>query len=79
MSKSNEFTKLNKEMGTFETLALAVKEYPVPKENLTDPEADGLCIGEKAYYKRSGFEAPSKYSREWLDEARARSIARGIF
>lgn len=68
MSESNEFTKPNKEMGTFETLALAVEEYPMPKEKLTDPEGDGLCIGEEAYYKRSGFEAPSKYSPEsgWM-------------
>jgi hypothetical protein len=70
MSESNEFTKLNNEdtLGTFETLPSAVEEYPVPKENLTDPEGDGLCIGEEAYYKRSGFEAPSKYSPEsgWM-------------
>lgn len=75
MSKSNEFTKLNNEemgtlgtLGTSETLASAVEKYPVQKENLTDPEGDGLCIGEEAYYKRSGFEAPSKYSPEsgWM-------------
>ena len=69
MSKSNEFTKLNKEMGlgAFETVAsAAVEKYPTHKENLT--EADGLCISEEAYYKRSGFEAPSKYSPEsgWM-------------
>ena len=75
MSESNKLTKLNNEemgtldtLGTFETLPSAVKEYPMPKENLTDPEGDGLYIGEKAYYKRSGFEAPSKYSPEsgWM-------------
>lgn len=70
MSESNEFTKLNNEdtLGTFETLPSAVKEYPTQKENLTDPEDDGLSIGEEAYYKRSGFEAPSKYSPEsgWM-------------
>lgn len=69
MSESNEFTNLNnKETGTFETLASVVEKYPMPKENLTDPEGDGLCIGEEAYYKRSGFEAPSKYSPEsgWM-------------
>lgn len=74
MSESNKFTKLNKEMGTLgildtsETLPSVGEKYPVPKENLTDPEADGLCIGEEAYYKRSGFEAPSKYSPEsgWM-------------
>lgn len=70
MSKSNKLLN-NKEMGTlgtFETLPSAVKEYPTQKENLTDPEGDGLCIGEEAYYKRSGFEAPSKYSPEsgWM-------------
>lgn len=70
MSESNEFTKPNKEMGsgTSETLPSAVEkyQYPVQKENHT--EADGLCIDEKAYYKRSGFEAPSKYSPEsgWM-------------
>ena len=60
MSESNKFTKLNKEMGlgTSETVAsAAVEKYPKQKENLTDPEGDGLCIGEEAYYKRSGFEA----------------------
>ena len=72
MSESNKFNKLNnKEMGTlgtFETLASVVEKYPMQKENLTDPEGDGLCIGEEAYYKRSGFEAPSKYSPEsgWM-------------
>ncbi len=72
MSKSNEFTKLNNEemgtLGTSETLPSAAEKYPMPKENLTDPEGDGLCIGEEAYYKRSGFEAPSKYSPEsgWM-------------
>lgn len=66
MSESNKFKLNNKEMGTFETLALAVEKYPMQKENHT--EADGLCIGEEAYYKRSGFEAPSKYSPEsgWM-------------
>ncbi len=66
MSESNKFKLNNKEMGTFETLALAVEKYPKQKENHT--EADGLCIDEKAYYKRSGFEAPSKYSPEsgWM-------------
>ena len=71
MSKSNKFELNNKEMGTlgaFETLPSAGEKYPVPKENLTDPEDDGLCIDEEAYYKRSGFEAPSKYSPEsgWM-------------
>lgn len=76
MSESNKLTKLNNEemgtnlgtLGTFETLPSAVKEYPTQKENLTDPEDDGLSIGEEAYYKRSGFEAPSKYSPEsgWM-------------
>ena len=67
MSKSNEFNNLNnKGMGTFETLPSAGEKYPMQKENHT--EADGLCIGEEAYYKRSGFEAPSKYSPEsgWM-------------
>ena len=68
MSESNEFTKLNNEdtLGTFETLPSAGEKYPMQKENHT--EADGLCIGEEAYYKRSGFEAPSKYSPEsgWM-------------
>lgn len=74
MSKSNEFKLNNEEMGTLgtlgtsETLPSVGEEYPVQKENLTDPEDDGLCIGEEAYYKRSGFEAPSKYSPEsgWM-------------
>ena len=74
MSESNKFTKLNNEetgtLGTSETLPSAVEkyQYPVQKENLTDPEDDGLSIGEEAYYKRSGFEAPSKYSPEsgWM-------------
>ena len=70
MSESNKFTKPNKEMGLgiFETVASAAVEYPTQKENLTDPEDDGLCIDEEAYYKRSGFEAPSKYSPEsgWM-------------
>lgn len=69
MSESNKFTKPNKEMGlgTSETVAsAAVEKYPKQKENHT--EADGLYIGEEAYYKRSGFEAPSKYSPEsgWM-------------
>ena len=69
MSESNKFTKPNKEMGlgTSETVAsAAVEKYPKQKENHT--EADGLYIGEEAYYKRSGFEAPSKYSLEsgWM-------------
>lgn len=75
MSESNKFDKLNNEkigtlgtLGTSETLPSAGEKYPVQKENLTGPEGDGLCIGEEAYYKRSGFEAPSKYSPEsgWM-------------
>lgn len=75
MSESNKFTKPNKEMGTLgtlgtlgtsETLPSVGEKYPTQKENLT--EADGLGISEEAYYKRSGFEAPSKYSPEsgWM-------------
>ncbi len=69
MSESNKLELNNEEMGTlgtFEAVASAVEKYPKQKENHT--EADGLCIGEEAYYKRSGFEAPSKYSLEsgWM-------------
>jgi hypothetical protein len=71
MSESNKFKLNNKEMGTlgtFETVASAVEKYPNPMQKENHTEADGLCIGEEAYYKRSGFEAPSKYSLEsgWM-------------
>lgn len=72
MSESNKFTKLNNEemgtLGTFETLPSAVEKYQYPMQKENHTEADGLCIGEEAYYKRSGFEAPSKYSPEsgWM-------------
>jgi len=67
--ESNKLNNKEMGLGTSETLASAAVEkyqYPMQKENHT--EADGLCIGEEAYYKRSGFEAPSKYSPEsgWM-------------